>query len=102
LAEIISALPQFTEQPRVLDGDDGLSSEVLQQLDVFFGERLYLLAIHVNRADELALLEHWHRHKGPRAHGFDEANDEAIFPDVGLIGPKVGNVDNLLAVGDTV
>ena len=30
--------PQFVEQPRVLDGDDGLGGEVLDQLDLLFGE----------------------------------------------------------------
>ena len=29
---------QFVEQPRVLDGDDGLVGEVLQQLDLLVGE----------------------------------------------------------------
>ena len=29
LAEIVGALAQFVEQPRVLDGDDGLGGEVL-------------------------------------------------------------------------
>ena len=29
LRKIACALPQFVEQPRVLDGDDGLGGEVL-------------------------------------------------------------------------
>ena len=29
LAEVVSTLPQLVEQPRVLDGNDGLSGEVL-------------------------------------------------------------------------
>ena len=29
LAKVIGALPQFVEQPHVLDGDDGLGAEVL-------------------------------------------------------------------------
>ncbi len=36
-AEIAGALAQFVEQPRVLDGDDGLSGEVLNKLDLLFG-----------------------------------------------------------------
>ena len=31
-------LAQFAEQPRVLDGDDGLVGEVRYQLDLLFGE----------------------------------------------------------------
>ena len=35
LAEVVGALTQFVEQPRILDGDDGLGSEVRQQRDLF-------------------------------------------------------------------
>ena len=41
-AEIVGALAQFVEQPRVLDGDDGLGGEVLHQLDLLVGERPHL------------------------------------------------------------
>ena len=34
LGEIVGALAQFVEQPRVLDGDDGLRGEVLHQFDL--------------------------------------------------------------------
>ena len=36
---------QFIEQPRVLDGDDGLGGEVLHQLDLLVGERADFLAV---------------------------------------------------------
>ena len=39
----IRALAQFVEQPRVLDGDDGLGGEVLHQRDLLVGERFNLL-----------------------------------------------------------
>ena len=45
LAQIVGALAQLVEQPRVLDGDDGLGGEVLHQLDLLVGERPHLLAI---------------------------------------------------------
>ena len=35
------ALAQFVEQPRVLDGDDGLGSEVLHKCDLFIAERTH-------------------------------------------------------------
>ena len=53
------SLAQF-EQPRVLDGDDGLGGEVLNQLDLLVGERADLLAVDGDRADELIVLEHRH------------------------------------------
>ena len=43
LAEVVSSLTQFVQQPRVLDGDDGLGSEVLDQLDLLVGEWSNLL-----------------------------------------------------------
>ena len=42
--EVDGALAQFIEQPRVLDGDDGLSGEVLDQRDLLVGEGSNLLA----------------------------------------------------------
>ena len=45
---------QFIEQPRVLDGDDGLGGEVLHQLDLLVGERSNLLAVDDDSADQLA------------------------------------------------
>ncbi|MFZ0103423.1 MAG: hypothetical protein WAL49_14165 [Pseudolabrys sp.] len=45
LGEIVGALAQLIEQPRVLDGDDGLSSEILNQFDLLFAERSHLLTI---------------------------------------------------------
>ena len=40
-----SRFAQFVEQPRVLDGDDGLGGEILDQLDLLFGEWPDLLAV---------------------------------------------------------
>ena len=51
LGQIVGALAQFVEQPRVLDGDDGLGGEVLHQLDLLVGERPHLLAIDDDGAD---------------------------------------------------
>src|SRR5262249_34107058 len=42
--QIVSALAQLIEQPRVLDGDDGLRGEALEEPDLFLGEGLDLLA----------------------------------------------------------
>ena len=45
LAKIVGALAQLVQQPRILDGDDGLRGEVLDQLDLLVGKRADLLAI---------------------------------------------------------
>ena len=58
LGEIVGALAQLVEQPRILDGDDGLGGEVLHQLDLLVGERTHLLAVNADGADQLVILEH--------------------------------------------
>ena len=40
---LLQRFAQLVEQPRVLDGDDGLGSEVLYQSYLFIGERPNLL-----------------------------------------------------------
>ena len=53
---LLQRLPQLIEQPRVLDGDDGLRGEVLDQLDLLVGERPHLLAVDGDDADQLISL----------------------------------------------
>ena len=57
---LLQRFAQLVEQPRVLDGDDGLVGEVADQLDLLVGERPHLLSIDADRADQLILLEHRH------------------------------------------
>ena len=45
LAEIVGALAQLVEQPRVFDGDDGLSGEALNEFNLSVGEGTNLLTI---------------------------------------------------------
>ena len=72
---LLQRFAQFVEQPRVLDGDDGLGGEVLDQLDLLVGERTNLLAVDGDRADQLVLLEHRHGENGPHAAEFDGSDD---------------------------
>ena len=61
LSLVISSVrpAEFAEQPRVLDGDDGLGGEVLHQFDLFVCEGTNLLAIDGESADQLIFLQHW-------------------------------------------
>ena len=54
------AISQFVEQPRVLDGDDGLGGEILYQDDLLFGEWTNLLPKNGNHADRFVILDHWY------------------------------------------
>ncbi len=67
LAQIIGTQTQFLEQPRILDGDDGLLGEVGDQVGLLFGKWLDLLAENCHAADQLVFLEHRHDDKCPGA-----------------------------------
>ena len=54
---------QFVEQAGVLDRDHGLVGEVGDQLDLLVGERLDLLPIDRDRADQFVFLQHRHDHE---------------------------------------
>src|SRR5262249_44433168 len=50
--------PKLVEQPGVLDGDDGLRSEVLDQFNLLCRERPDFLTVDADRADQIAFLDH--------------------------------------------
>ena len=52
-----SRFTQLVEQPRVLDGDDGLGSEILDQFDLLIGEGPNFVAIEENSANQCIFLE---------------------------------------------
>jgi hypothetical protein len=59
-AQIVGALAQLVEQPRIPNGDDGLVGEILDQLDLSVGERPHFGAIDKKRANQLLPFEQRH------------------------------------------
>ena len=57
LAQVVGALPQLVEQPRVLDGDNGLIGEILNQFDLLISEWAYLLSVNGNYPDQYLVFE---------------------------------------------
>ncbi len=53
----LKRLAQLVEQPRILDGDHGLSGEVLNQFDLLVREWTNLLAINCNLSEQFSLFE---------------------------------------------
>ncbi len=96
--EIVRALAQLVEQPRVLDGDDRLIGEILHQLDLLVGERPHFLAVDDDNANQLVFLEHRHGEDSPIAaklgsgHGDWIAllNVERLLRDVGALDHLLG------------
>jgi hypothetical protein len=52
---LLQRFPQFVQQPRVLDGDDGLGGEVGQQIDMLPLERADFRSANYDGANRLAL-----------------------------------------------
>ena len=61
---LLQQFPQLVEEPRVLDGDDGLIGEGLEQGDLSLGEELDLGAAQRDRADRDAFPHQGHAKDG--------------------------------------
>ena len=57
---LLQRFAKLAEQPRVLDGDDGLRGEVLDQLNLLVGERAHLLTVDDDYTDQVLILEQRH------------------------------------------
>src|SRR6516225_9876367 len=84
------------EQPRVLDGDDGLSGKILDQLDLLLGERANLVAIEDNGADQSLLLEHRHAQDCPHTTTLDSGNNDWITFQITARRRQVDDLNGLL------
>ena len=91
---------QFIEEPRVLNGDDGLFGEIVNQLDLLVSEWPHLLAVDIDDADQFVLFEHRHDKERPRLGQFGYGNCCRIAFDVRLFRHEVGNMHHLLCADD--
>src|SRR5262249_52273013 len=89
----------FVEQPRVLNGDDGLACEALNQLDLFFGERPNLPPIDGDGSHKSPLLEHRDREKRPSAGGLNEWDQPRIAFEKSLLGCQIRDVSDCVGLG---
>ena len=89
--EIIGALPQFVEQPRVLDGDDRLGGEIADKIDLLVGKRVNILMVDGDRADQFIVAEHGDGERGTRAGHLCQHRFGVAF-----IGGKIVDVDDFL------
>ena len=89
---LLQRLPQFIEQPRVLDGDDGLSGEALHECDLLASEGAHFRSVDADGTDQFIVFEHRHCDKAARAGHPDE---ELRVPRVSLIGRVLGHIGSL-------
>ena len=95
LAEVVSALTQFVQQPRIFNGDDGLSGEVVDQFDLLVGERPNPLSKNDESADKLVLLEQGHGDESSSASEFDGGDAQWLALPVTSLCGDVENMDRL-------
>ena len=93
--EIISALAQLVEQPRIFDGDHGLCGKILDQLDLLVGKRADFLTIDRDNADQVILFEHRYDQKSTSTSDFRDGL-------IRIFQSDVGNMGNLLRVSNAV
>src|SRR5262245_37909894 len=93
--EVVSALAQLVEQARILDGDDGLRSEVLHQLDLLVGERSNVLVEYPDPTHQPLVLDHRHDQQGADAAEVNPGDGQRIAIEIGSIGAIVGDVDDI-------
>src|SRR5262245_49053017 len=94
---LLKRFAQFVEQPRVLDSDDGLGSEVLHQLNLLVGERPHLLAHNVDHANEFVISQHWYAERSSESAKFNGIYECWMMFDVRLQVPQIGDMDDLLS-----
>ena len=66
--------------------------EIRDQLDLLVGERLHLLPIDGDHADQLALLDHRHHENGARAGRLGERYRPRLAIEIGRFSSEVGDV----------
>ena len=101
LAEIVGALAQFIEQPRILNGDNGLGSETGQQFDLLVIGRPDFLAIDGNRTDKHIFLQQRDGKERTDAGNLYAGDCHRVaFNGVWRIGLEIGDMDDLLSLSD--
>src|SRR5215208_335180 len=98
---LLQGFSQLVEQARVLDGNDGLGSEVRSKFDLLVGERPHLLATDADGADQLVVLEQRDGQYGAVAAQIDAGADEWLTVHVGLCRLRVVDLDRLSGRDDT-
>src|SRR5262245_19084834 len=99
---LLERFAQFVEQPRILDGDDGLGGEILRQLYLLVGKCTGFLPVDYNHATKIPVLNHWYCEHGSKAaelHGCDEPR---LPFDVTWFYSDIWNVNNPFGAPDAV
>src|SRR6516164_7284136 len=98
---LLQRFAQLVEQPRVLDGDDGLGGEIGQQRDLLVAEGTNLLVVYDDRTDQLIFfLEHGNGEDAAVAGELHVGNHPRVTLDIGALLHEVGDIGHLAFGGD--
>ena len=89
---LLQRFAQFGEQPRILDGDDGLSGKVRDQRDLLVGKGADFLAIERDCADKLIVLKHWYGEQRANAADLYAFNKKGIKFSVAALSRQIGDL----------
>src|SRR5262245_25266709 len=98
---LLQRLAQLVQQPGILDGYNGLRSEILDQRNLLVGEGLHLLPVDDDCTDQLVLLQHWHGKDCPCAAERSDVRTAGFcgrIP-VSRLGLDIGDLDRLFRRG---
>src|SRR5262245_55304995 len=90
---LLVALAQFVQQPRIFHSDDGLRREVLEQCDLFLAERSHLLAIDRQDADDTVILAERHMKSTSRTAAVYQGSSRRTSGAVRLLGRQIDVLD---------
>jgi hypothetical protein len=90
--ELDGALTQLVEQPRILDGDDGLIGEIPDEVDLLVAEGAHFLTVDAEGPDQVVVLEHRHDEQGARAGQAGQCGDARVAIEKGRVRPDVDDV----------
>ena len=96
LRQVVGALAQFLQQPRIFDRDHSLLGKIAQEFDLLVAKQPNLVAIDRYRADHLVVPKHRHDSDRAGAAQFDVFNRRRGAFEIGLGCSHVGHVDHLL------
>ena len=94
--KVVGALAQFVEKARILNGNNGLGSEIPHQRNLLVGEGPDFLSINAERSDQLVFLEQGHLQERPSTPEFRDGDHPRITVNVGLMLQDIRNLDRLL------
>src|SRR5258707_10932266 len=92
---MVHGFAKLVGQGGVRDGEDRLLRKVADKLNLLLTEWAHLLAVDVDGADKLIVLEHRHEDEGAGTASIGQRNERRDALDIGLLCPDVGDVNRL-------